>query len=230
MKRLAPRKSSRRRSTLISASSAASVAMSSSSLPRRCGSVGRRRATSKRAARRSSACRRAIASWRVAVARRRRSHSRDSASKAGGDAASVGSGIDGSTTCTVAAFDDAHAALSSVERREDPDGELGLTAALDELDQRVQVVAWVAGDRGRERGREARSRQLVAPPASDLVDRCSACRSRLHVSLVTSRRSAFLPRLLAPRPAPRARASGRGPELTVTAALRSVSGSGSGTA
>ena len=55
-------------------------------------------------------------------------------------------GIDGSTTGTVAGFDGAHAALSSSSGREDSDGEVGRTASLDELDQRVQVIASVLGD------------------------------------------------------------------------------------
>src|SRR5206468_11146699 len=67
-----------------------------------------------------------------------------------------------------------------------PGGEVGPAAALDEPDQRMQVVPRVGGDLGRERAREAALGQLLPAPPDYLVDRCVRCCFRLHTFLVPS--------------------------------------------
>jgi len=58
--------------------------------------------------------------------------------------------------------------LPALERREDPHRERRRAAALDELDQRVQVVRRVLRHRTRERARKARVDELLAAPREDL--------------------------------------------------------------
>jgi hypothetical protein len=54
-----------------------------------------------------------------------------------------------------------------VERRRDPGRELGGTASVDELEQRVQVMTAVARDRLSERHRAPDFAQPVDPPGKD---------------------------------------------------------------
>ncbi len=57
--------------------------------------------------------------------------------------------------------------LARLERGGDADGELGPATALDELDQRVNVRALIARERGRQLGGEAGLGELAAPPGRD---------------------------------------------------------------
>ena len=77
--------------------------------------------------------------------------------------------------------------VGSLERRENPDGEVRPAAAFDQLDQCVQVVTGVVGELGRQRGRESSSSQLFAAPAPNLVDRCGASCFGLHDFFVPPR-------------------------------------------
>ena len=84
-----------------------------------------------------------------------------------------------------------------VERSENANGERRWAPALDELDQRVQIIRPVARDTDRERFRKAGVDQL-APPPSEHVGRCSlASLLYPHASLVPAA-APFLP---ASRPA-----------------------------
>jgi len=59
--------------------------------------------------------------------------------------------------------------LVCFERCEDPNRQLGLATALHELDEPVEVVAAVARDAGYHALREARAKELRAPPRDHLV-------------------------------------------------------------
>src|SRR5436190_20523647 len=56
-----------------------------------------------------------------------------------------------------------------LERRQDPGGELGGTASVDELEQRVQVVAAVPCERVRQLKAAAGLEKTVDPPGRDWV-------------------------------------------------------------
>ena len=65
-----------------------------------------------------------------------------------------------------------------VQRRGDPEGELRRAAALDELEQRVEVAARVPRHTRRQRQREAGRSKPVPPPGDELsLQRCLWCRS-----------------------------------------------------
>lgn len=56
-----------------------------------------------------------------------------------------------------------------VERSQDPDGERGRAALLGELQQRVEVVPRIMGERGRQGEREAAREQLRPSPGDHAV-------------------------------------------------------------
>jgi hypothetical protein len=72
--------------------------------------------------------------------------------------------------------------LVLVERREDPDGELGRAAELEQLEQAMEVVVAVAGDPRRQQHREAGLLQLPSPPADRAHVRLVSLRARLLTS------------------------------------------------
>jgi hypothetical protein len=59
------------------------------------------------------------------------------------------------------------ARLILVERGDDAGGEVGRAAALDQVDERVDVHALVARERGRQPGRKPGLGEPTAPPSRD---------------------------------------------------------------
>jgi hypothetical protein len=70
------------------------------------------------------------------------------------------------------------------ERAQDPDGELGRAAALDQLDQRVQVVTLVSRQLPRYPSGEATADELGHAPAHELSPLVPLSQFGLHIFLV----------------------------------------------
>ena len=68
----------------------------------------------------------------------------------------------------------------ALERRKDPDRQLRRATASKKLDECVQVIAPVIRRAGRQRGRNARSNELVASPHEDAVGAAASGRLRPH--------------------------------------------------
>jgi hypothetical protein len=68
----------------------------------------------------------------------------------------------------------------ALERRKNPNSQLRRATASKKLDECMQVIAPILRRPGRERGRNARSNELVASPNEDVVGAAVSGRLRPH--------------------------------------------------
>jgi len=68
----------------------------------------------------------------------------------------------------------------ALERRKNPNSQLRWATAFKKLDKCMQVIAPVHRRPGRQRGRNARSNELVASPNEDVVGAAASGRLRPH--------------------------------------------------